>query len=218
MEFGVVLVTMVITTVLTRPKLAGIEANLEDMVLENNVGIKLNTEMINAVRVVSRVVRRVVPLLEKPDKDQEMAKVAKALKGYNQSLSSALWPLRQCIQSDLPHCLPTRKIWWNPRFLQRPENRRYQHQRPGPRPSRLPAPNRSPMTGKLFVRLPAQPGLTFGARAGEWTGQRGKAWMRARRFSVLILPWKSVMFGSRSRGYDRKRPASGGPGPCQRPA
>ncbi len=89
--------------------------------LENNVRIKLNTEMFNAVRVVSRVVRSVVPLLEKPDKDQEMAKVAKALKGYNQSLSSARWPLRQCLQSDLPHCLPTREIWWNPRFLQRPK-------------------------------------------------------------------------------------------------
>ncbi len=121
---------MVITTVLTRPKLAGIEANLEDPVLDNNVKIKLSAEMNTADRVVSRVVGSVVLLPEKTDKVQEMAKIAMAL--------------------EEPKVFTTAR-----------------------KPS-LPASNRSPTYWELFERLPAQPRLTFGARAWEWTGWREK--------------------------------------------
>ena len=55
--FGLVLVLMGLTGAFTLTKLAAIETNLEDIVLDNNVKIKLNNQMAESVHVSANAPR-----------------------------------------------------------------------------------------------------------------------------------------------------------------
>ena len=83
--FGLVLAMMMLTATLTLSKLADIQANMDDMVLDNNVKIKLNNDMNHAVFVVTRVLRSVILIPDKADKEQEMVKIAKARETYDKA-------------------------------------------------------------------------------------------------------------------------------------
>ena len=72
LAFGIVLLAMTVAALLTMTRLANIQANLEDMVLDNNVKIKLNYDLETDAHVVSRVVRSVVLLPEKAEKERNL--------------------------------------------------------------------------------------------------------------------------------------------------
>jgi len=82
LAFGIVVLTSVLSAGLSLSKLSAIEGNLEDMAQDNNVKIKLNNEMADAIHVVARVMRSVIVLDDKGEKDAELAKIAKARAAY----------------------------------------------------------------------------------------------------------------------------------------
>ena len=65
--------------------LHSVESNLDDVVLDNNVKIKLNNDMSESVHIVSRVTRTIVLLDDKPTKNAELEKVVKARAGYDKA-------------------------------------------------------------------------------------------------------------------------------------
>ncbi|MDO9281854.1 MAG: methyl-accepting chemotaxis protein [Methylotenera sp.] len=83
MAFSVVLVTMVATTLITLKQVAGIEANMAQMVLRDGVKVKLSNDMADAIHIVARVMRSVILLSEPAERDAEMAKIAKARASYD---------------------------------------------------------------------------------------------------------------------------------------
>jgi methyl-accepting chemotaxis protein len=83
--FGIVLIISVIAAALSISKLSAIQDNLKDVVLDNNVKIKLNTEMSDAVHVVARVMRSVVLLTDKAEMEREIAKITKARADYDRA-------------------------------------------------------------------------------------------------------------------------------------
>jgi len=83
--FGLILVMMLITAGFTLSKLAAIQSNLEDVVLDNNVKIKHNNDMSDAVGVVSRVMRSVLLLSDEAAKQGEVAKIKKARETYDKA-------------------------------------------------------------------------------------------------------------------------------------
>ena len=66
-------------------KLSGIQANLEDVVKDNNVKIQLNTDMSNAVHVVARVARSIVLLDDKAKMEAEGQKITAARAKYDKA-------------------------------------------------------------------------------------------------------------------------------------
>ena len=60
--FGVVVLLSLASAGLALNKLSSIQANLEDVVKDNNVKIRLNNEMAEDVHIVSRVFRTMVLL------------------------------------------------------------------------------------------------------------------------------------------------------------
>jgi methyl-accepting chemotaxis protein len=82
--FGLVVVLSIVSAGLAVTKLSAIEANLEDMVTDNNVKIKLNQDMAEAVHVVSRVIRTIALLQDPAEMAREMTKITKAREDYNQ--------------------------------------------------------------------------------------------------------------------------------------
>ena len=85
--FGLILLFTIITSLLAISKLAEIQENLHDTVLDNNVKIKLNHDMAESVHTVSRVIRSVILLEEQAEKDREMVKLAKAREAYDKSVA-----------------------------------------------------------------------------------------------------------------------------------
>jgi methyl-accepting chemotaxis protein len=83
--FGVVVLMSVASGGLALIKLSVIQANLEDVVMDNNVKIKLNNDMRTAVHVVSRVVRSIALLEDQAAKDGEMVKIAEARAEYDKA-------------------------------------------------------------------------------------------------------------------------------------
>nr|WP_315847818.1 methyl-accepting chemotaxis protein [uncultured Rhodoferax sp.] len=83
--FGIVLVAMLLSAGFTLNKLSGIQGELEDMQLDNNVKIRLATEMSNSVHVVSRVVRSVMLLSDPAAKSAETAKIKSAREQYDKA-------------------------------------------------------------------------------------------------------------------------------------
>jgi len=83
--FGVVLLASLITAAYTFSKLSSIEADLEHMELENNVKIKLNNDMNDAIHVVSRVMRSIILIQDRASKEHEMSKVNKSRDSYDKS-------------------------------------------------------------------------------------------------------------------------------------
>jgi methyl-accepting chemotaxis protein len=83
--FGLVLALSTLSGGLSLVKLAGIEANLEDVVLDNNVRIKLNVDMANSVQTVARVMRTIVLLKDKDQLTAENDKLLKARADYDKA-------------------------------------------------------------------------------------------------------------------------------------
>ncbi len=81
--FGLVLLLSVGSAGLALKELALVEHNLDDIVTDNNVKIKLNHEMAESVHVVSRVMRTMVLLHDKDEVAREEAKLVKARAHYD---------------------------------------------------------------------------------------------------------------------------------------
>ncbi|MFO1193348.1 MAG: methyl-accepting chemotaxis protein [Rhodoferax sp.] len=80
--FGLLVLLSVLSGGLALRQLAGIQANLEVIVKENNVKIRLNNSLSESVHIVSRVMRTVALLEDKAAKDREMTKILKARADY----------------------------------------------------------------------------------------------------------------------------------------
>jgi methyl-accepting chemotaxis protein len=76
--FGVLLLMSLLSGGLALQRLGSIEANLDDVVLDNNVKIKLNVTMAEAVFTVTRVMRTIVMLKDKDAIAHEHTKLVKA--------------------------------------------------------------------------------------------------------------------------------------------
>ena len=76
--FGLVVLLSVGSAGLALKELASVEHNLDDIVTDNNVKIKLNHEMAESVHVVSRVMRTMVLLHDKAEIKVEETKLLKA--------------------------------------------------------------------------------------------------------------------------------------------
>ncbi len=83
--FGIVLLITIITAVLTLGKLADIQVNLRDIVTDNNVKVRLNTEMADSTHIIARVMRTVVLLKDQTLKEHEMVKINKAREAYKKA-------------------------------------------------------------------------------------------------------------------------------------
>ena len=81
--FGVVVLLSLASAGLALNKLSSIQANLEDVVKDNNVKIKLSNDLSEQAHIVARVIRTVVLLENKADMDREMTKITKAREHYN---------------------------------------------------------------------------------------------------------------------------------------
>lgn len=76
--FGLVVLLSVGSAGLALKELTSVEHNLDDIVTDNNVRIKLNHDMAESVHVVSRVMRTMVLLHDKAEIQTEEAKLLKA--------------------------------------------------------------------------------------------------------------------------------------------
>jgi methyl-accepting chemotaxis protein len=83
--FGTVLAVSLMAATLSLVKLASIQDNLRNIVLDNNVRIELSNSMANSIHIVTRVMRSVVILSDKDAKDHEMAKITKAREDYDKA-------------------------------------------------------------------------------------------------------------------------------------
>jgi len=86
--FCVVLLITIVSALLAISKLAEIQKNLQDVVLDNNVKIKLNQDMSESVHIVSRVIRSVILLDVQAEKDREMAKIIQARQVYDKAVAA----------------------------------------------------------------------------------------------------------------------------------
>jgi methyl-accepting chemotaxis protein len=85
LAFGAVLLVSLVAAALSLFKLASIQENLSDIVLDNNVRIELSNSMGDAIHIVTRVMRSVVILSDKSAKDAEMTKITKAREDYDKA-------------------------------------------------------------------------------------------------------------------------------------
>lgn len=81
--FGVVLLSMAVATVLTIVQVSNLQSSLTQIVTQNDVKIKLNNDMSKAVHVVSRVMRTLVLLPNKEEKEAELLKIQKARDSFD---------------------------------------------------------------------------------------------------------------------------------------
>jgi len=102
--FGLVLLMSLLSAGLSLHKLAAIEANLEDVVTDNNVKIRLNVEMAEALHVVTRIMRTVVLLQDRDAQKTEMAK----LLAMRQKFDKAFEALQKMPASDAGQALRTK--------------------------------------------------------------------------------------------------------------
>jgi len=80
--FGLVVVLSLASAGIALNKLSGVQHNLEDVVKDNNVKIRMNNEMSEAVHIVARVARTVVLLEDKAEMEREVDKIARARDNY----------------------------------------------------------------------------------------------------------------------------------------
>jgi methyl-accepting chemotaxis protein len=83
LAFGVTLLLSLTASGLALRELSQIEANLDDIVTDNNVKITLNYRMADAVHVVVRVIRTMALLNEVEEMKREQEKVAAARSAYD---------------------------------------------------------------------------------------------------------------------------------------
>ena len=82
LAFGAVVLMAVFSAGMALSSLSTIENNLEDVVLDNNVKIKLNQDMSEAAHIASRVVRTMVILDDRGEIEREATKITKARADY----------------------------------------------------------------------------------------------------------------------------------------
>ena len=87
LAFGVVLTISILAALLSLSRLSAIQENLQDIVQVNNVKVDLSSDMLNSVHVVSRVMRSIILLSEKSEKDAELVKITKAREAYDKAWS-----------------------------------------------------------------------------------------------------------------------------------
>ena len=83
LAFGVTVLLSLASSGLALRELAAIEHNLDDIVGDNNVKLKLSNDMSEAVHVTARVIRTTLLLQDKADIAAEEAKMAAARKQYD---------------------------------------------------------------------------------------------------------------------------------------
>jgi methyl-accepting chemotaxis protein len=84
-SFGLVLLITILTALITLNMVASIQGNLRDIVNDNNVKVRLNNDMADATHIVARVMRTVVLLKDKAQKEHERDKIVKARGDYDKS-------------------------------------------------------------------------------------------------------------------------------------
>ncbi|MEY8879692.1 MAG: methyl-accepting chemotaxis protein, partial [Leptothrix sp. (in: b-proteobacteria)] len=82
LAFGAVLFLTTMSGGVAVSNLASIQANLDDMVLDNNVKVQLNTQLSDSNQIIARVMRSIILLNEQDEKDVEMVKIVKARDAY----------------------------------------------------------------------------------------------------------------------------------------
>jgi methyl-accepting chemotaxis protein len=85
LAFGAVLLMSLLSAGLAVRDLSAIERNFDDVVNDNNVKIKLNNDMSDAIHVVSRVMRSIIIVDDLEAKKREEAKVVKAREAYDRA-------------------------------------------------------------------------------------------------------------------------------------
>jgi methyl-accepting chemotaxis protein len=83
MAFALVLLTMLTAITLALVQLSNVHTNLEQMVLQNNVKIRLANDMSQTVHIVSRVIRTMVLLTEPAAQQAEKDQLGKAREQYD---------------------------------------------------------------------------------------------------------------------------------------
>ncbi len=82
LAFGLVVVVSVASAGLALSKLSAVQAELDDVVNDNNVKIQLANELAITTHVASRIIHTVVMLDDRAAMDQEVAKITKARADY----------------------------------------------------------------------------------------------------------------------------------------
>ena len=83
--FGVILILMAVVAGLGISRMSHIQANLDDIVNDNNVKTRLINEMSDSTHVVARVIRTIALLKDKDAKDEQMKKILAAREKYNKA-------------------------------------------------------------------------------------------------------------------------------------
>jgi methyl-accepting chemotaxis protein len=86
--FGLLVFLSLLSAGLSLNKLGAIQANLEDVVTDNNLRVRLNNEMSQAVHIVARVVRTLVILEDVNQMGQEKDKIIQARERYDKSFAA----------------------------------------------------------------------------------------------------------------------------------
>jgi methyl-accepting chemotaxis protein len=81
--FGLLVLLSIITTGIALKNIAGIQANLEDVISDNSVKIHINTKLAESVHIVARVIRSVVLIPDAAGKKHELEKISLARENYN---------------------------------------------------------------------------------------------------------------------------------------
>ena len=83
--FAAIVALSCIAAYIALQSLAGIQANLEDVVKDNNVKIALNTDLSEAQHIISRVARTIVLLTDESQIRTQIVKITNARAAYNTS-------------------------------------------------------------------------------------------------------------------------------------
>ncbi len=95
LAFGALVVLAVASAALSMHSLASVQGNLEDIVQDNNVKLRLNNSMSESVHIVARVIRTVALLESKEGITQELTKVSRARDAYDKN-----WVALQATPAD----------------------------------------------------------------------------------------------------------------------
>ena len=88
LAFGLLLLLSLLSSALSLYKLTQVQANLEDVVLDNNVKIDLSQQMSAATHVTARVVRTITLLHDEQAKNSEQQKIVAAREAYDKARSA----------------------------------------------------------------------------------------------------------------------------------
>ena len=81
--FGLVLLVTIIAAVLTLSKVADIQDNLREIVTDNNVKVRLSTEMAESTHIIARVIRTAMLVKDKAQREQRRKSIDDQRAIYN---------------------------------------------------------------------------------------------------------------------------------------